>query len=75
MPFSMIAVILLILAGAGTALMYGTEESKSNRRLDLAQLREMQSYAMLESSELDQLASDVASKALWSVELKNESDL
>jgi hypothetical protein len=75
MPFSMIAVILLILAGAGAALLYGVEESRSDRELDLSHLQELQNCAILESTELDQLASDVASEVTRSNGMRNESDL
>jgi hypothetical protein len=75
MPFSMIAVILLILAGAGAALLYEVEESRFDRELDLSQLQELQNCAILESSELDQLACDIASEVTQSNGMNNESDL
>jgi hypothetical protein len=75
MPFSMIAVILLILAGAGTALVYGVGESRFNRENDVSQLQELQNYAILESLEIEQLASSVASEVSSSNGQGNESEL
>jgi hypothetical protein len=75
MPFSMIAVILLVLAGAGTAMVYGLGDSRSDRQMDASQLEELQTYAILESSEVEQMASDIASEISGSNGLSNESDL
>ncbi len=71
----MIAVILLILAGAGTALVYGAGESSFERKMDVEQLQELQNCANLKSSEIEQLASGVASEALRSNGFGNESEL
>jgi hypothetical protein len=71
----MIAVILLILAGAGTALVYGVGESRRDREMDVSKLQELQDYAILESLEVEQLASDVASDITVSNGLSNESEL
>ena len=75
MPFSMIAVILLLLAGAGTALVYGIGESRLERGADILQLQELQNRAVLKSSEIEQLASAIASEVSQSNGLRNESDL
>ncbi len=75
MPFSMIAVILLILAGAGTALVYGVSESRIDREMDLSQLQKLQDCLILESSELEQRVADVAAETSQSNGPNNESDL
>ncbi|MDD1744110.1 MAG: hypothetical protein LUO85_05740, partial [Methanomassiliicoccales archaeon] len=75
MPFSMIAVILLILAGAGTAMVYGVGESRVGREMDLSQLQALQECLILESSELERRVSDVAAETSRSNGLNNDSEL